>query len=182
MSHFKRTILFSVLTLMLTALAIPGLSQSVWVPEINYDSKAGIDIQIPSFDGSEADFPTSVVYFYSHYALSEKYTLKLELPLSMLSADNSSDNAVGNPYIGININSDQSNLGADIGIRLPLAPNNFEGLITGLLIKNHDFAPFIPEAFAFVADVKHNYRNDSGLMINTGGGPQIIYSDDFSNA
>ena len=188
MSHSKKSLLFSFLTLMLSVIAIPGFSQSVWTPETNYESKAGMEIQIPSFDFLEADFPTSVIYLYTHWALNDKYTLKVELPISHFSSDNFlgfggniSETALGNPYLGINISSPQSNVGVDIGVRLPLAGDN-GGTFTGLLSENHDFTPFIPETFAFVADVDYSYKNSSGLIINVGGGPQVIAPDDFSDA
>lgn len=184
MSYFKKHVLRISLVVALTLIvAIPGIAQTVWVTQTGHGSKAGIELQIPSFDFIEADFPTSVVYLYSHFALSKKYTLKAELPLSHFSSNNFfgfggsiSDTDVGNPYIGVYISNPESSLGFDLGVRLPLASGNNFGGFTGLLAETQDFTPFIPDIYVFNGITTYNYRNNSGLMIKVGGGPQLVVS------
>ncbi|MCW9707492.1 hypothetical protein [Fodinibius salsisoli] len=158
-------------------LSLSGYSQSVWVPENGAKSKVGLELKIPSFDDRLGfEFPTSSFYLYTHLPLNDHIALQADLPVSQASGGDETRTAIGNPYIGIQsgINSD---LKFDLGVRLPLAPEE-SGIITGFLTENYQIGSFYPNSFSGVADVHYRYDYESGIAIRLDGGGEFWVPED----
>lgn len=158
-----------------------GQGQSGWVDSDEYKSKVGLELMIPSFDdmlGSE--FPTSALLIYTQISLSEKAGLKINVPISHFSSSfaDMSETGIGNPYLGIIFYDINPDLDLDLGLRLPLASEDNFGLTTGALIENYNLGIYSPETFSVTSNLKYCWKEESGLIIKMGGGPDVIKPKD----
>lgn len=173
--RYPITVILSVLTFWLN---ISVMGQSVWVDEWQKGSAAGFELLMPSIDNSVgADSPTSAVLLYSRIQLNDAISIKIDLPISHFSNTNDfSETDIGNPYLGFGLHEITPGLDLNIGIRFPLAPSmeDASGLITGMLIENYNLGTYIPEAFSITSSFKYRWQNEKGLILNTGGGPDIV--------
>ncbi len=176
-NHYQR--LIGIVALLLVLTKTSG-AQSVWMADDEVKSAVGFEVMIPSIDeifGSE--FPTSVFELYGIIELNANISAKLSLPVSHYSTSNSfagdiSETAIGNPYLGVVIREASENLDVELGIRLPFAPDDNTGLVTGLLVENYDFGVYLPETLSFSTSLKYHNENESGLIVKGGGGPDIV--------
>lgn len=170
----KKALFIPVLLVMLFTMTFAGYSQSVWFESPANESLVGIEAMIPSFeDGFGFESPSSAYYVYSHIPLNSNIALQLDLPVSHLSVSDS-ETAIGNPYIGIQTIS-KSDLKFDLGIRLPLAPDDNIGILTGTFIENYKVGPFVPNTFSGIANIHYRYDAESGFSLRLDGGPEVLF-------
>jgi len=172
-SFFTATLLI----LFTFAATLTGYSQSIWGKESSIEKRAGIEIMIPSFDRPKMESPSSALYLYSHLPVTDAIAIELDLPVSHLAVGDS-ETAIGNPYIGIQTIS-RSDLKFDLGLRVPLAPTDNAGSLTGILIENYKTAPFTPDVFSIISNIHYRFfNNKSGLGFRLDGGPEILFPKD----
>jgi hypothetical protein len=160
----------------------PLLAQSIW---LDRSQTKTIDLEIlkPDFEGEHnTTFPTSSWYLSGRFPLSVQVNITGEIVFSYYkldaennySAENEGQNAFGNPYIGIELYSENRTIFGEIGLRLPFTPeeNASAVLYSGI------FTDFVERAEAFMSDILPvyvllNYMKveESGFQFRVHGGP-----------
>lgn len=134
------------------------------------------EFQFPRFDGDN-EIGNYTLFLSGSFRLSPKLTLRADIPISssgFVNFDNT-EQALGNPYIGIGIKSnDRTSL--NFGIRLPLAQDDEFALFTGLLTDQRRTEAFIPDAFTLNAGIRHIYKAPTNLLqIDAGASGDLIF-------
>lgn len=152
------------------------IGQSVWVDEGERRSEVGVELMIPSFDdflGTE--FPSSAISIYGRALIGDAVSLKVSLPISHLSVDEGeSETDIGNVYLGFEFYDLSSGLNIDLGLRIPTAPDDGSGLLTGFLLENYNLGIYMPETFSLSSNLKYRQQSETGLVVKTGGGPDLL--------
>jgi hypothetical protein len=166
------------ITLTAFSLAIPSsalLGQSMWRPQTSGKSM-GMEISKPFFDGGQMSALSTTTLLWVQWPIRDKVQFVGELPLAYGSYDDEfggeSDFVLGNPYLGLRIGEDGSNLSGQLGVRLPLTPSH-NNLALGVGL----FSDFISRPGAFWPDnvpitgtVAYQVRKDDGLIFRVVGG------------
>lgn len=163
--------------------AFSSYGQSVWNETARNSSKAGVELMIPSFENSDnTDFPTTAALLYGEFLIGDGAGIKIDVPLSNASFSNSffdeSETATGNPYMGLVFYLDNTAIDLELGVRLPLAPDNNFGLITGMAIENYDTGMFMIETTSLSSKLNYQYRNNENLILKVAGGADFIFPPD----
>jgi len=166
----------SVTLFMIFAFSNKIMGQTVWADDTEKGSTIGLELMIPSIDeGFNSEAPTSVFMLHGSYLIKDVLSLKINLPLSHFSSGDFSETDIGNPYLGVRMHNVNHGLDVDLGVRLPLAPEQENaGLLTGLLIENYNLGTYLPETFSVTTNMKYHWKNDGGLNLRIGGGPDFV--------
>lgn len=151
-------------------------AQTVWADGPGLESEVGIELMIPSFDdlfGTE--FPSSALLLHVRAPIGRAISLNGELPVSHLSADGgTSETDIGNIYLGLRFHGVSPGLDFDIGGRIPTAPSDGSGLVTGMLLENYSLGTYMPKTVSLNSSANYFWQGESGLIIKTGGGPDVL--------
>jgi hypothetical protein len=165
-----------ILTL-LTLVSREVQAQSMWV---NQQQKGGLALEYlrPAFDGDDDFSLLTGVYVISVRApMSGRMSLVGELPVVHVSFNNSflgdfSDDALGNPYIGVAMGSADSGTLVEIGAHLPLAGEGDGGVSFGYFGDFDRFEMYIPEAASLGLLLNHKRVSGSGTFSRLRVGPR----------
>ncbi len=153
-------------------------AQSLWLDR-NNDKCISLEILKPNFDGKDnTTFITSITFLSGRYAATKNIIVIAEIPFSHTGIESSyrnakSENAIGNPYLGIEILGDDSPVFGEVGLRLPLAPKEDvqNALLTGFLTEYIDRSEaFILEILPISAAINYIYKNQKGFSLRYRGG------------
>jgi len=151
-------------------------AQPLWFDR-NYDSGLLLEILKPEFEEEDdLTFLTSAWFLSGRFRSSEHLCWTFDIPYTHYGFNSDwadeKDDALGNPYLGVEIGGSTSPYFGEIGFRLPLAPETYDPAIVA-----GQFADHIDRAEAFVQDVlpiqaliNHHSKNTSGLTTRIRGG------------
>lgn len=162
------------------ALNATCMGQSVWVDEGDRRSAIGIELMIPSVDDFLAtEFPSSAISIYGRALINEAVSLKASLPISHLSEEGGiSETDIGNVYLGFEFHDLSPGLNIDLGLRIPTAPDNGFGLLTGYFLENYNLGIYMPETLSLSSNLKYRQQSETGLIVRAGGGPDVLIPSD----
>jgi len=179
----KLTKQYQLLLALITLVFVLNLScmgQSVWVDEGDRRSAIGVELMIPSFDdflGTE--FPSSAISIYGRALIGDAVSFKASLPISHLSVDGGeSETNIGNVYLGFEFYDLSPGLNIDLGLRIPTAPDDGSGLLTGVFLEHYNLGIYMPETFSLSSNLKYRQQNETGLIVRAGGGPDLLIPTD----
>jgi hypothetical protein len=146
-------------------------AQSIWL-EPHGDRNLYLEYLNPRFPEAEDDLLTSSIFLSARYRVGDKVVLVGELPFSTVK---DSDNAVGNPYVGVEFGESDGRGFAELGVRLPFSPEDNVAAIVGALTDYVDrFEAFIPDAFAVVGAGNYRYKSAGGFSLRLRGAPLLL--------
>ena len=180
-----------VLSILLALSAFPQMvaAQNLWEMP-SFDRGIGVEIAKPIFDGDGISFATSSTFLSVVWPLSDGVRFVGELPISYAAWDdeyeNDSDIAMGNPYLGVSLGKEDSNLLGQVGIRLPLVSESGElgeaewvGMFTNRVDR---LGAFMPDVVPVGGSATYQYRTEDGFVaLFTGGADIWVATDDDSD-
>lgn len=162
--------------LVLAAPAAPAAAQSLWlVPEGRRTLL--VEILRPTFANADAGFLTTAWFLGGRFAVTERVTLQVELPVAHLTLDDAfgtgtSETVVGNPYIGGIFRGPASAAWAEVGLRVPVGGEN-EASVVGLFSDIDRFDAWVDEVLPLKAFGGYRWSSPSGGFAQLRGGPVI---------
>lgn len=116
-----------VVAMMIILIASPGLlsAQSIWLDR-RHDKTISVEILKPNFDGDDnTTFATSTIFLSLRYPVAEGILFVTDLPFAHYGIDSDyrdveSQNALGNPYLGLELANPNSPFFTEIGLNVPL--------------------------------------------------------------
>ena len=155
--------------LLLIAVPSVGMSQSIWLPPSEGNS-VSLEVFKVDWNGNNNEtFASSAWFLTGRYQINPSLTFVGELPLSHFELNSvgpfnpEADNAVGNPYLGILFNSDNSALTGEAGVRVPITPDNISDAgANGWFSEFDRWEAFIPDLLTV--------RMRLGKMVNSSSG------------
>lgn len=182
--------LYSRLVMMLAAagaaMIFPASSpaQSIWLDR-SQDKMLALEILKPSFKGEENVSFTTAAYFLSYrMPLSENVRFVGELPFAH--GDFGRDvnffflrfgpgSTFGNPYLGVEVQKQDSPLFAEFGVRAPLTSDNqLQAVTTGLVADFDRMEAFMPNTVPLTVMLNYRQKSTSGLTFRLRGGPSFL--------
>lgn len=162
--------------LILLGLSAIGSAQSVWVDDPTMETTVGMEVMIPSFDDFLAtEFPSAAFLLHFGAPIGNSVILKADLPVSHLSAVNDiSETDIGNIYLGLQFHEVSPGLDLELGGRLPTAPDDGSGLVTGMVMENYRLGTYMLETVSFSSNAKYFWQSETGLRVKAGGGPDVL--------
>lgn len=179
--------LFAVFALIVLGWPVPLSAQSLWM-ERGHERTLGLEILKPNFknenDGFFAQSNSGLVVFASlRLPVSGKILFVGELPFAHGSFEtkssfyNSSEsqNAFGNPYLGLEIKDRTGAFITELGLRLPVTPEDkFISALTGLYADYDRLEAFLSKTFSLMTLANYHYRDQSGFALRLRGGPSLL--------
>lgn len=129
-----------------------GAAQSLWTTPY-VPNQVSLELLQPALDTApdeELSFLTGAAVLSGSYLLNDRTTLTAAWPVAHYRAEvgddptTVSETASGNPYLGVGLSSTRVPLLAELGVRLPLAPDRNMALVAGTaadLDHSEAFAP-----------------------------------------
>ena len=157
----------------LLAASWPAYGQTIWTRPYQ-PNQVAVEWVVPSFEDESVNGVTSAAFFDVTHSLTNNVELMGELPVAYYSADvegaTTSTSAVGNPYLGVGLSGTTTPFLLELGVRLPVAPDN-EATGAGGFADVGRGSAFRHDAFN--ASALFNWRIPFGrrtsLRIRTGG-------------
>jgi len=152
--------------------------QYLWLDRGNNNSIAYEFIK-PSFENAEdLTFFTSAMFLSGRFVTSDKFAVVGEIPFAIYGLDREqgedvSENAFGNPYIGIELRDENSPVFGEFGIRLPFAPSedNQSAVMVGAFTEFVErMEAFVPEILPVNAFINYHSVNKSSLAVRLRAG------------
>ena len=156
-------------------------AQPMWLDR-SHDKTFSLEILKPDFEGDDnTTFTTSALFLSGRFEATNNTYVVGEIPFSHFGTESDfsndeSENAIGNPYLGIEIHSENYPVFGEIGLRLPLAPKDdgedaaFMGCLTDFVDRAE---AFIIDAFPISGAVNYFYKDPAGLVLRFRGGSAI---------
>lgn len=187
-----RKILSSHITATLIALSPVALAaQSLWLDR-SHDKTLTLEVLRPGFKNEDDTYAKSsnsgwVLFLSSRVPLSKTAYFVGELPFAYGSYEYQShrsnfqeretETTIGNPYLGIEIEAQYSPVFAQIGVRLPLTPeDNLLGALTGLISDVDRLEAFLPNTTALNFALKFRQEDKPGFSFGLGGGTTFLFN------
>lgn len=176
----------SVFGVLLTAVLVSQMlistlsAQSIWTNPQHGDSYLAVEVLRPEFEGEDNVHSLSTAWFITgKFQIFERARLVAEIPLAYAKFDDSFSNdsefAIAAPYIGFEISRQGSSTFAEIGARLPTAPDDkFNALSLGLYADVDRFEAFLPDVLTIVGRINHFSTNSASLGLRVRVGPTVL--------
>lgn len=114
------------------------------------------------------------------YLVSDRTTLVAEVPVAQYRAEIGDDDpasieetALGNPYLGLGVSSTRVPLLAELGIRLPLAPDSNAATFAGVASDLDRSEAFAPQLFAAQVLLNTRWELSRETSVRLRGGPLL---------
>lgn len=176
----KKAVLLAVI--FSTGIASTSLGQSLWTDKSG-DHSISVEFVKPTFAGNDrADFLTSITYLSGRFSIGRNTVGEIELPFARYGSTSEyadgAETAVGNPYIGAQINGGK--VVSRIGVRLPTAStNDGSALYVGVLTDYDRFEAFLPDVLTVAGSFTGPTRVSSQFTLSFGAGPIVaIFTED----
>ncbi len=152
--------------------------QYLWLDR-RHDNSIAFEFLKPSFEQiDDVTFFTSAMFLSGRFLTSDRITVIGEIPFAIYGrerehGENVSENAFGNPYIGIELRGNRSPIFGEFGVRLPFAPSdeNQNALIVGAATEFFErMDAFVPEIVPFNACINYYSINESAFAVRLRGG------------
>jgi len=181
--------------LLLIAVPSVGMSQSIWLPPAE-GSSVSLEVFKADWAGdANVTFASAAWFLTGRYQTSPSITIVGELPLSRFGRKSvglfnpEAENAVGNPYLGMLINPENSLLIGEAGVRIPITPDDkFGASLNGWYSEFDRWEAFIPDLLTVRGRLGKKVISSSGnvharflgggtLWIPTEGGDAEVFAD-----
>jgi hypothetical protein len=185
-NHFAVSVL-----VVLASGPVSATGQSVWLAP---DRQAAVALEVlrPDFGffrNDDVTLLTSAVFLSGRYPIGNAVDVVAEIPISHYGEDytafdrrhddSRSETALGNPYIGIMFGERGASSYGEVGVRLPIANENVDGLATGSRSDYDRLGAFIEDVLTIRGAGNYVYRDLSGFRARLHGGPSIwVYTGD----
>lgn len=161
-----------ILPFVLTITTFAVSAQTFWLPDAT-DKGVGFEWLKPSVaEDEETSFLSSAPTLTGRYRVGEKLVLVGELPFAYFNAEYmDAELAVGNPYLGIIFNKEDSPYFLEAGFRAPVASEDkYMAFFYGYLADFDRSEAYMPDVWSI--SVKNHYlkRSDSGFFFKLMGG------------
>ena len=165
--------------------AVPVSAQPLWTSQDRQTSVA-VEWHKPSFDEDrgrdDIGFLTSALFLSGRVAVADNLRLVGELPVAHLSIDSDfgdeTNTALGNPYLGLEVDLINSLLWGEVGLRAPLASGDDVALEPGLFADADRFEAFVPDALSVIAMGNIRLQSASGIGVRLRGGASLVVDTD----
>lgn len=152
-------------------------AQPIWFDR-GQEKMVLLEIDKPDFgEGATTTFATVALLLTGRFPAASKIAVVGEIPFAHLGLESGAEgeghDAIGNPYLGIEIGGRDSRVLGEIGLRLPLASEDesenalFVGYFTELIDRAEAFAP---DAFPISGALNYVHRSPDGLVLRLRGG------------
>lgn len=181
--------------ILLIAVPSVGMSQSIWLP-----SSEGNSVSLEVFKADWAGdnnvtFASSAWFLTGRYQASPSIAIVGELPLSHFDSKSvgafnpEAENAIGNPYLGILFNPENSGLIGEAGVRVPITSDDkFGANLIGWFSEFDRWEAFIPDLLTVRGRLGGKVISSSGniharflgggtFWIPTEGGDPELFAD-----
>lgn len=188
-TQFAKTCAWCVLAILMLG-AMPVAAQSVW---LGADRQAAVAIEVlrPDFESSNVTLFSSAVFLSGHYPLAEAIDLVVEIPISRYGEnytsfdgrdESRSETALGNPYIGIALGERDASAYGELGVRLPIANEDGDGLGTGFMSDHDRWEAFLEDFVTIRGAGNYIHRAPSGFRTRLHGGASLwVYTGGFES-
>ncbi len=178
-----------VIGLVLTTLfALPTLPQALSAQGLwglpTYEKSVALEFAKPLFEEGNQSFLSSGNFISVTWPLSERIRFVGEIPFAYSSWDNEFESesqfALGNPYLGLSIGKETSNLLGQVGLRLPLASDDNDdarwlGTFADYVDREGDF---FGDIVPITGTLTYRNRQENGfLVMATGGADTWIFTE-----
>lgn len=159
--------------------AVPAAGQSLLL-DSRHDNTISLEILKPNFEAGptisgQVGFFTQAYYLTLRYTASKGIVFVADLPFA--NADDAfsrSPNTVGNPYIGIETQSESSAWSGEFGVRLPVASeNNAIAVRTGVYSDIARWQAFSRDVMTVKVLANGRWRSESGIVTRVRFGPSF---------
>jgi hypothetical protein len=163
-------------------------AQSIWLDR-SWGRSISLEILKPNFKRDEQfKFASSALFVTLRLPLAESLRLSVELPFAHAvyrqyeydyysyrpTFHEESETAVGNPYIGLEAQSDVKTLSVEIGLRLPLASEKkYNAQWIGITSDFDREEAFARKLLPLQLSLNYHLRDASGFAVRLRGGPDF---------
>jgi hypothetical protein len=171
---------------MVAILPLAAGGQSIWLPP-QHGSSVTLEGMKPNYTkGDNVKFASSAWYLSGRYQATPSLAVAGELPISYFGVDQGSlsETAVGNPYIGIVLDGDNSPVVAEGGIRLPVTDEDkFNAIVNGWCADVDRWTAFYPDLVTVRGRGGMKFNNPLGNVSGRVllGGSLLIPTGDISD-
>ncbi|NIR47263.1 hypothetical protein GWO43_02195 [candidate division KSB1 bacterium] len=161
-------------------LGTPLTAQPIWV-DTGTNNFVALEILKPNFSSrANTTFATSTIFLSGRFRTSDNAFFVGELPFAHRGFDNgpriaNSETAVGNPYLGMEFHHPDRNTFWEIGIRLPIVPeNNSSAKSLGRDSDFDRFEAFLHNFVTVLGKVNFMPESSSNLTPRIRVGPTVL--------
>jgi hypothetical protein len=156
-------------------------AQSIWLDR-THDKTISLEILKPDFAwDANTTFATSALFFSGRFPATHTISVVGEIPFSHFGRESDfdsdeTDNAIGNPYLGIETHAEGSPVFGEFGFRFPLAPEDDgeDAAFAGLLTEFVDRAEaFVIDAFPISGALNYKSKKPTGFVVRFRGGGTV---------
>ncbi len=169
----------------LFALIFPVLlvGQPIWLNQ-SHQKAVALEILKPDFANINNTFLTSVLFLSMRAPCKGQASFVAELPFSHLGVEYRSilingsvretENAFGNPYVGVEIGGENSSVFGEIGLRLPLAPEGNDAADVASIVESVErLEAFYSDILPISGMLNYRYESPSHFFAHVRGGPSF---------
>lgn len=151
-------------------------AQPIWLDR-SQDKTISLEILKPDFEGDDrTTFATTAWFLSGRFTGRDRISWAYEIPFAHYGIDSEfgeeSKDALGNPYLGMEVHSKPFPFVGEFGFRLPLAPESFDD--AAMLGYYTDFVDraeaFVPDALPISGIVNYLKKEPSGFFSRVRGG------------
>lgn len=167
-------------------------AQSIWLNQGRENSFA-IEILKPDLENSnfvDYSFLSSAIFLSGRFLLGDNVVLVGELPFAHANQDiaifnfltgattqetNEAQTLIGNPYLGLELGNPNSSTFTELGLRLPITPEN-KSIATefGISSDFDRFEAFTPDVLTLTGKINSRQKRASQLVTHLRGGPTLL--------
>lgn len=156
-------------------------AQSIWLDR-QHDKTIAVEVLIPNFSEENTTTSAWATFLSLRAPLSKNLNLVGELPIAHNSFEfrffgsriSESETAIGNPYLGLEIKGQDAPIFAEVGLRLPLAPEENVGVLGGLYSDVDRLEAFMPKMLPITAMLNFRQKTWGGMFLRLRGGASLL--------
>jgi hypothetical protein len=156
-------------------------AQSIWLDR-QHDKTIAVEVLIPNFPDDNTESSAWATFLSLRAPLSKNVNFVGELPIAHSSFEfrflgsriSESETAVGNPYLGLEIKGEDSPIFAEVGLRVPIAPEDNVGTFGGLISDMDRVEAFMPKMLPVTVMLNLRQKTWGGVVFRLRGGPSLL--------
>ncbi len=180
MCLFFSSVVVSVATLLVTTFLTSSLSaQSLWL-DPSHERTIWLEVLKPVFEGDDnTTFTSSAFFFTLRLPIGKNVLFVGELPLAHAGIESGfgsdrSENAIGNPYFGLQTGGEAAPYFGEFGVRAPIASEeDASASFIGIFSDIDREEAFIPDLLLITGILNHRYQARSGFLVRLRGGIHV---------
>jgi hypothetical protein len=172
------------LILLICALLPSSVMAQSWLNCKDGGALLSLETFFPDFKGDGVNFFSPTLFLTGQIPIAKNYYFIGEIPFTHASFDNdgeyyygtgSSEDIVGNPYLGFRYGSSLSPFSAEIGIRLPVTTEeHVDARIIGQYTDIQRLGTYDADFLVLSANAAYCFTENSGFMAKIIGGPIFV--------